>query len=69
MKRTSKRKDSKRKEESPTESSSKITSFEPTLLAANDKFVRIAHVMGFERIKLDLYSLNQYRWYRELTSS
>ena len=69
MKRNSKRKDSKRKEESPTENSSKIISFEPTLPAANDKFVRFAYVIGFKRIKLNLYSFNQYRWYRELSSS
>ena len=51
MKRNSKGKDSERKEESPTENSSKIISFEPTLLAANDKFVRFAYVIGLERIK------------------
>ena len=58
MKRNSKRKDSKREEESPTESSSKIISFEPTLLAANDKFVRFAYVIGFEGIKLCIDLIN-----------
>ena len=50
MKRNSKKNDSKRKEDSSAERSSEISSFEPALRAANEKFARFASVIGLERI-------------------
>jgi len=57
MTRTSKRKDAEREEGPLAEKPSEIISFEPILQAANEKFVRIAGVMG---IKRDGYVLHIY---------